>query len=190
MFIKYTEASGSRVEHSFLPGSLVCNALEFAIDSHRGQFREFSGLPYITHPIQVASALMAVRTDEESLAAALLHDVIEDCGVTKAELINRFGYLVAEYVSDLTNDKSVELRSLRKQQECIRLGAALPPVHDIKLCDMLSNSPDILAGRCRIKPSMWAQEALYRMPYLSKGNEGLRMEMCRRLEPFIKEYLP
>lgn len=57
-----------------------------------------SGEPYITHPIAVAAQCATWKLDAQALMAALLHDVMEDCGVTKAELIDRFGALVAELV--------------------------------------------------------------------------------------------
>ena len=63
--------------------ALVERAFEFSESAHRGQFRK-SGEPYITHPLAVASILSQWRLDAQGLAAALLHDVMEDTSVTKA----------------------------------------------------------------------------------------------------------
>ncbi len=76
-------------------------AYRFADQAHLGQLRN-SGEPYITHPIAVASQCAEWKLDAQALMAALLHDALEDCGVTKIELIERFGSPVAELVDGLT----------------------------------------------------------------------------------------
>src|SRR3982750_477962 len=77
--------------------ALVERAFEFSETAHRGQFRK-SGEPYITHPLAVASILSQWRIDAEGLAAALLHDVMEDTSVTRSQLESKFGRPVAEMV--------------------------------------------------------------------------------------------
>lgn len=79
----------------------VRQAYRFADQAHLGQLRK-SGEPYITHPIAVAQICTEWKLDTQALCAALLHDVLEDCGVTKAELTERFGAAVAELVDGLT----------------------------------------------------------------------------------------
>ena len=76
-------------------------AYKFADEAHLGQIRA-SGEPYITHPIAVAAQCADWKLDAQALMAALLHDALEDCGVTKVELIERFGSPVAELVDGLT----------------------------------------------------------------------------------------
>ncbi len=76
-------------------------AYRFADEAHLGQIRN-SGEPYITHPIAVAAQCADWKLDAQALMAALLHDALEDCGVTKTELIQRFGSPVAELVDGLT----------------------------------------------------------------------------------------
>ncbi|MEY2734608.1 MAG: putative pyrophosphokinae pyrophosphokinae, partial [Pseudomonadota bacterium] len=68
----------------------VRRAYRFADEAHLGQLRA-NGEPYITHPIAVAAQCAQWKLDAQALMAALLHDAIEDCGVTKPELIERFG---------------------------------------------------------------------------------------------------
>ena len=89
---------------SYLPEekvALVEEALAFAREKHAGQSRR-SGGPYIQHPIQVTQFLADLHLDVTTLAAALLHDVVEDCGVTVKELQDRFGPEVARLVDGLT----------------------------------------------------------------------------------------
>ena len=80
---------------------LVRRAYRFADKAHLGQLRH-SGEPYITHPIAVAAQCAQWKLDAPALMAALLHDAMEDCGVTKADLVEHFGTPVAELVDGLT----------------------------------------------------------------------------------------
>lgn len=79
----------------------VRDAYKFADEAHLGQFRA-SGEPYITHPIAVAGLVADWKLDAQAIMAALMHDAMEDCGVTKIELIERFGAPTAELVDGLT----------------------------------------------------------------------------------------
>ena len=79
----------------------VRRAYKFADEAHLGVTRR-SGEPYITHPIAVALQCTDWKLDAQALMAALLHDVMEDCGVTKADLVEKFGATVAELVDGLT----------------------------------------------------------------------------------------
>jgi GTP pyrophosphokinase len=79
----------------------VRQAYRFADEAHLGQLRS-NGSPYITHPIAVAAQCALWHLDAQALMAALLHDVMEDCGVPKSALIERFGAPVAELVDGLT----------------------------------------------------------------------------------------
>ena len=79
----------------------VREAYRFADEAHLGQYRA-SGEPYITHPVAVAGLCAQWRLDAQAIMAALMHDAMEDCGVTKPELIERFGAPAAELVDGLT----------------------------------------------------------------------------------------
>src|SRR5438093_10660320 len=81
--------------------ALVERAFAFSEEAHQGQFRK-SGEPYITHPLAVASILSQWRLDAEGLAAALLHDVMEDTSVTRGELEHTFGKPVADMVDGVS----------------------------------------------------------------------------------------
>ena len=88
--------------------AFVESALDFAMSAHRGQRRK-SGDPFIEHPLATAEYLAAIGMDATTLAAALLHDVIEDCGVEYAELEKRFGAEVAALVDSVTKLKRLDL---------------------------------------------------------------------------------
>ena len=90
-------------------------AYRFADEAHLGQLRN-NGEPYITHPIAVAAQCADWRLDAQALMAALLHDAIEDCGVTKSELIERFGSAVAELVDGLTKLDKLQFNTREESQ--------------------------------------------------------------------------
>ena len=93
----------------------VRQAYRFADEAHLGQLRN-SGEPYITHPIAVAAQCAAWKLDAQALMAALLHDAMEDCGVTKPELIERFGAPVAELVDGLTKLDKLQFHTREENQ--------------------------------------------------------------------------
>lgn len=79
----------------------IRRAYRFADEAHLGQLRK-NGDPYITHPIAVAAQCAEWKLDAQALMAALMHDAMEDCGVSKVELVERFGAPVADLVDGLT----------------------------------------------------------------------------------------
>ncbi|WP_298213524.1 HD domain-containing protein, partial [Acidovorax sp.] len=94
---------------------MVRQAYRFADEAHLGQLRN-SGEPYITHPIAVAAQCATWKLDAQALMAALLHDAMEDCGVTKADLIDRFGAPVAELVDGLTKLDKLQFNTREENQ--------------------------------------------------------------------------
>lgn len=94
---------------------LVRRAYRFADEAHLGQLRN-SGEPYITHPIAVAAQCTEWKLDAQALMAALLHDAMEDCGVTKADLVERFGAPVAELVDGLTKLDKLQFNTREENQ--------------------------------------------------------------------------
>lgn len=94
---------------------LVRKAYRFADQAHLGQKRN-SGEPYITHPIAVAAQCAEWRLDAQALAAALLHDAMEDCGITKHDLIDGFGTAVAELVDGLTKLDKLQFNTREEGQ--------------------------------------------------------------------------
>lgn len=94
---------------------MVRRAYRFADQAHLGQLRN-SGEPYITHPIAVAVQCTEWKLDAHALMAALLHDAMEDCGVTKTDLIERFGAPVAELVDGLTKLDRLKFHTREENQ--------------------------------------------------------------------------
>jgi GTP diphosphokinase / guanosine-3',5'-bis(diphosphate) 3'-diphosphatase len=93
----------------------VRSAYRFADQAHLGQLRN-NGEPYITHPIAVALQCTEWKLDAQALMAALLHDAMEDCGITKVELIERFGSPVAELVDGLTKLDKLQFNTREENQ--------------------------------------------------------------------------
>jgi RelA/SpoT family (p)ppGpp synthetase len=121
----------------------IYNAYRFAAQAHKGQQRH-SGDPYITHPLAVARILAEMSMDPATITAAILHDVIEDTGVEKAELADLFSLEVAELVDGVSKLKQIQSRSrLEAQAENFRkmLLAMAKDIRVIliKLADRLHN---------------------------------------------------
>ncbi len=93
----------------------IRQAYRFADEAHLGQLRK-NGDPYITHPIAVAAQCAEWKLDAQALMAALMHDAIEDCGVTKEDLVERFGAPVAELVDGLTKLEKLEFDTREQNQ--------------------------------------------------------------------------
>ena len=90
-------------------------AYRFSAAAHEGQMRK-SGEPYISHPVAVAGILAELHLDVPTLIAALLHDVVEDTGVTKQEVSDQFGKQVAELVDGLSKLDRIEFQSATQAQ--------------------------------------------------------------------------
>ena len=93
----------------------IRQAYRFADEAHLGQLRK-NGDPYITHPIAVAAQCAEWKLDAQALMAALMHDAIEDCGVTKEDLVERFGAPVADLVDGLTKLEKLEFDTREQNQ--------------------------------------------------------------------------
>lgn len=95
--------------------ALIKEAFQYADQAHLGQYRQ-SGEPYITHPVAVAEVCADWKLDAQSIMAALLHDVIEDQGIARQELAEKFGPKVAELVDGLTKLDKLEFSSIEEAQ--------------------------------------------------------------------------
>jgi guanosine-3',5'-bis(diphosphate) 3'-pyrophosphohydrolase len=93
----------------------IADAFVFSRAAHEGQFRS-SGDPYISHPLAVAQSLAEWHMDAQALCAALLHDVMEDTGVSKEELAQRFGQVTADLVDGVSKLEKVENQSWQEAQ--------------------------------------------------------------------------
>jgi GTP diphosphokinase / guanosine-3',5'-bis(diphosphate) 3'-diphosphatase len=119
---------------------LIARALARATAAHAGQIRNGSGgLPYIEHPRMVAATLAARDYDEATLAAALLHDVVEDSDTTVEELRAEFGDEIADLVAALSDDESIESYRDRKDEHRRRVAAVDGDALAIYAADKLTN---------------------------------------------------
>ena len=124
---------------------LIIDALTFASHAHRDQRRKgVDASPYISHPIALARILVveAGIDDPVVIAAALLHDTIEDCKVTKAELASQFGVEVADIVAEVSDDKSLP-KARRKELQVEHAAHISARAKLVKLADKIANVRDI-----------------------------------------------
>ncbi len=125
-----------------LPRSpLIRDALATATEAHAGQIRNGAGgIPYIEHPKAVAELLAEHGWDEDVLAAALLHDVIEDSEMTLDDLKKRFGEPVVSMVGALTDNETIADWIARKEEHRERVSTAGPGALAIYGADKLTNA--------------------------------------------------
>jgi (p)ppGpp synthase/HD superfamily hydrolase len=136
-----------RIEAAAERSPLVHAALEQARSDHAGQVRNGSGgMPYIEHPVRVAALLDERGYGEEVLAAALLHDVVEDSDTIVEELRAKFGDVVAGLVGAMTDDESIEDYRARKAEHRERLAAAPAEAMAIYGADKLTNVSTLQAA--------------------------------------------
>jgi (p)ppGpp synthase/HD superfamily hydrolase len=130
-----------RIEAAAGRSPLVRAALERARSDHEGEVRNGSGgMPYVEHPVRVAALLDEQDYGEEVLAAALLHDVVENSETTLDELRELFGEEVAGMVGALTDDESIDSYKARKAEHRERLAAADEEAMAIYAADKLTNT--------------------------------------------------
>jgi guanosine-3',5'-bis(diphosphate) 3'-pyrophosphohydrolase len=151
----------------------ILDAASFAAKKHTGQKRKGSdGEPYINHPIEVANLLVSVGKieDGDMIVAALLHDTVEDCGVSYEEIEKKFGTVVASYVRELTDDKSLP-KEERKSLQIEHAPHLSQGAKQIKLADKISNIRDVIEN----PPDGW--DVQRRREYVEWGEKvvaGLR----------------
>jgi guanosine-3',5'-bis(diphosphate) 3'-pyrophosphohydrolase len=143
--------------------SLIVRAFDVAAEAHNGQFRK-SGEAYISHPVSVATILAGLSLDDVTIASALLHDAVEDTGVTLADLEADFGPAVASIVDGVTKLDRVRFDSKQAQQaatmrKMLIAMAQDPRVLIIKLADRLHNMRTI-GAMPEAKQQRTAQETL------------------------------
>jgi guanosine-3',5'-bis(diphosphate) 3'-pyrophosphohydrolase len=135
---------------------LVLDAAHYAAQKHASQRRKGqSAEPYVNHLIEVAHLVSTVAPEQDTnlVVAALLHDTIEDTGITALELVERFGLDVADLVVELTDDKSLP-KAERKRLQIEHAPNMSARAQVIKLADKISNLRAVLAS----PPADWGYE--------------------------------
>ena len=133
---------------------LVLKAVEFAAHKHKNQRRkDASASPYINHPIALARILREEggADDPAVIAAALLHDTVEDTDTSYQELRGQFGAKVAEMVAEVTDTKWLQ-KGARKRLQISKASKASDGARLVKLADKIANLRDIIAS----PPANWS----------------------------------
>jgi (p)ppGpp synthase/HD superfamily hydrolase len=142
-------------------GPRFLRAFQFAADKHAGQTRKASTIPYISHLMGVASLVLEAGGDEDLAIAALLHDVVEDCGgaPTLNEVRRRFGQRVAGVVQGCTDADRYPKPPWRERKlgYIRRLRSADADTRLVSAADKLNNVRSILTDYREIGQSVWAR---------------------------------
>lgn len=139
---------------------ILDKAICFAVKAHSGTERRGKGYPYIIHPMEAVAIVSSYTTDQEMLAAAALHDVVEDCEFTLEELRREFGERVASLVASESDntlvgvDKDNSWRT-RKLLAAQRLAAATYDEKVVAMGDKLSNLRTIAMDYKIIGDEVW-----------------------------------
>ena len=150
------------------------HAERYATYWHGAQVRKYTGEPYIVHPVAVAGIVRGVPHTPEMIAAAYLHDVVEDTPVTLAEIADSFGPDVAALVWWLTDASKPEdgNRATRKAKDLAHTAAAPPEAKTIKIADLIDNTLTIEA----LDPDFWRvyrREKMRLLEVLTEGDQSL-----------------
>ena len=154
---------------------LVRKAHAFAAKAHAGVYRMGSGEPYVEHCERVAASLAALGFPEYVVAAALLHDVVEDCPVSSAELAAEFGSEVAELVAEVTNPVLPKVpgnRAWRMAEINKHLAKASYFGASIKLADIADNASGAAAVGAKFA-NRYLPELAAKLAVVSHGHAAL-----------------
>lgn len=154
--------------------NIVVSAMDFAEEYHRGQKRKYTGEPYIVHPFAVAGLVRSVMHDEDVIAAAILHDTVEDTAATMEDIEYHFGARVmflVEMVTDISRPEDGN-RATRKALDLEHLAKASPAAQTIKLADLIDNTKSIVAYDPKFA-KVYLEEKLAVLDVLTKGDRGL-----------------
>jgi (p)ppGpp synthase/HD superfamily hydrolase len=173
---------GTRGKHGVKLGPRFLRAFNFAAEKHAGQTRKASTTPYIAHLMGVASLVLEFGGDEDLAIAALLHDVVEDCGGAPMlkEVRRRFGVRVAKVVDGCTDSDTYPKPPWRERKErYIRhLRTADADTRLVSAADKLNNVRSILSDYREVGESVWAR--------FKGGREGTLWYYRALLEEFLR----
>lgn len=161
-------------------------AIFFATEAHHGQVRKMADTPYILHPLEVASIISTITHDQEVMAAGLLHDTVEDCGVDPKEIKEKFGARVAALVQSETEDKlsdrpASETWQQRKEESLVMLeNTKNIDVKILWLADKLSNMRSFYREYMRQGDRIWE--------YLNQKDKKMHAWYYRTIAENLKEF--
>lgn len=153
---------------------MILAAAAYATQAHGNQTRRYTDAPYMVHCIEVARIVSTVTDDPAMLAAALLHDTVEDTTVTPDDLRREFGHEVEQLVVWLTDVSKPGdgNRAMRKGIDRAMLSQAPPEAKTIKLADLISNTRTIVQHDPRFAKIYLREKALL-LEVLREGDVGL-----------------
>lgn len=158
---------------------------KFAVKAHGEQVRKYTGEPYIEHPRAVARLVKTVDHNKYMIAAALLHDVVEDTEVTIEDIKREFGVRVAVLVAGLTDISRPEdgTRRIRKALDRNHSGEGSASIQTIKLADLIDNSRSINKHDQNFSVVYMAEKKLL-LGVLTKGDKILHKQATK----IVNEY--
>ncbi len=136
--------------------TLAEKALDIAIKAHDGQKRKTDGSPYIIHPMMVAAKLAKFDLPEAVIAAALIHDVLEDTDFPEAKLRQELGDEVVDIILPLTEDKSLEWED-RKEKYIEAVKNSSSETKAISIADKIHNLETIITNYKKLGSSIWTK---------------------------------
>jgi (p)ppGpp synthase/HD superfamily hydrolase len=175
--------SGDKKQTAVPLGPRFVRAFAFAAEKHSGQTRKASSIPYIAHLMGVASLVLEFGGDEDMAIAALLHDVVEDCGgaAMLKEVRRRFGARVAAMVEGCTDSFTTPKPPWRERKEgYIRhLKKAILDTRLVSAADKLNNVRSILSDYREVREAIWER--------FNGGREGTLWYYRALLEEFLRK---
>jgi len=162
--------------------NIVEKARATALEAHEGQVRKYTSLPYFTHVEEVAKSVEFHGGTAEQVAAAYLHDIVEDTHWSHPLVYQEFGKTVSDYVvylTDVSNGLKLS-RAERKKRDREFIASAPPEVKTIKLADLKSNLKDIVKND-RDFARVYFKEKVLLLGVLTEGNRFLYMDVLEIL---------
>jgi len=166
---------------------MISKARAFATRAHGeiGQKRKYSGEPYIVHPAAVAAKVTGVSDDERLIAAAWLHDTVEDTPATLEDIRREFGDDVHDLVENLTDVSTPKdgNRRFRKEMDREHSAKGSPGAKTVKLADLIHNAESILVSGDGFA-YVFIPEMKRLLAVLKEGNEALHLEATEIVHAF------
>jgi len=167
--------------------NLIEKATRIAVMAHQNQTRKGDNLPYIIHPFMVAMKLLKYGFSEETVAAALVHDVLEDTDFPEKELEKQLGNKILKIVKSVTNDETLVWEEKKKKYiETVRKGSIESKA--VAVADKIHNLESLLAAYEQQGPKIWQKFNRGKEQKVWFEKEMLKMLKETWQHPLIDEY--
>jgi guanosine-3',5'-bis(diphosphate) 3'-pyrophosphohydrolase len=166
----------------------IYDTIQFAKKAHEGQYRKYTGEPYIVHPIAVAGLVASITNDQDMINAAILHDIVEDTKYTINDIKDKFGIYIWDLVNDLTDISipSDGKRSRRKTIDRLHISEASEEAKTIKLADIIDNIKSIMLFDPEFAKIYLLEKRLV-LGVLTDGNATLYQIASNLINNYFKE---